>query len=107
MALGSYYTANPLTKTPKSTRPECGTKKRDAVDYSMDDEVVICDLLIDLTPLSVLMFPHRHAVEDDSRRPLLYCDASTDGFGTTLDQAQSDGRIRPTCGPKPVRSRQR
>ena len=35
------------------------------------------------------------AVSDNSRFCFLYCDASMDGFGATLEQEQDDHTIRP------------
>ena len=34
-------------------------------------------------------------MEDGSRPFRVYCDASIDGFGTTLDEEQPDGSVRP------------
>lgn len=43
----------------------------------------------------VLVHPDWEAVADNSRPFLLYCDASIDDSGATLEQEQKDGSIRP------------
>ena len=42
-----------------------------------------------------MVFPDWDAVADNSRPFRLYCDASRDGFGATLEQEQPDGSVRP------------
>ena len=42
-----------------------------------------------------MVYPDWDAVADNSRPFLLYCNASVDGFGATLEQGQKDGSIRP------------
>ena len=46
------------------------------------------------TPL-ILVFPNRDAVVDGSRPSHVYCDACIVGFGTALEQEQSDGSMKP------------
>ena len=46
-------------------------------------------------PILVYQYPDWDAVADNSRPFRLYCDASIDGFGATLEQEQPDGSVRP------------
>ena len=43
----------------------------------------------------VLVFSDWDAVEDGSRHFRVYCNASIDGFGATLEQEQPEGSLRP------------
>ena len=52
-------------------------------------------MLAEPTAPSVLVFPDWDAVEDGSRPIRVYCGASIDGFGATLEQEQPDGSVRP------------
>ena len=54
------------------------------------------ELLAELSTPPVLVCSNWDAVTDNSRRFLLYCDASVDGFGATLEQEQDDHTIGPT-----------
>ena len=56
---------------------------------------IVRELLAELSAPPVLVYPNWDAVSDNSRPFLLYCDASVDGFGATLEQAQDDHTIRP------------
>ena len=58
-------------------------------------EVIVRDMLAELADPPVLVFPDWDAVADGSRPFRVYCDASIDGFGATLDQEQPDGSVRP------------
>ena len=58
-------------------------------------EIIVRTLLEELTAPPVLVYPGWDAVADNSRPFRLYCDASVDGFGATLEQEQKDGSIRP------------
>ena len=58
-------------------------------------ETIVRTLLEVLSAPPVLVNPDWDAVADNSRPFLLYCDASVDGFGVTLEQEQKDGSIRP------------
>ena len=55
----------------------------------------ICARLTELTTPPILVFPDWDAVIDKSRPFRLHCDASTAGFGSTLEQEQRDASIRP------------
>ena len=57
-------------------------------------ETIVRTLLKELSPPPVLVYPDWDTVPDNSRPFLLYCDASVDGFGATLEQEQKDGSIR-------------
>ena len=58
-------------------------------------EIIVRELLAELSAPPVLVYPDWDAVADNSRPFLLYCDASVDGFGATLEQEQKDASIRP------------
>ena len=58
-------------------------------------ETIVRTLLEELPAPPVLVYPDWDAVADNSRPFLLYCDASIDGYGATLQQEQKDGSIRP------------
>ena len=58
-------------------------------------ENTVRTLLADLAALPILVFPDWDAVTDKSRPFRLHCDASTAGFGATLEQEQYDGPINP------------
>ena len=58
-------------------------------------EIIVRTLLEELSAPPVLVYPDWDAVADNSRPFLLYCNASVDGFGATLEQGQKDGSIRP------------
>ena len=57
-------------------------------------ESIVRTLLEELSAPLVLVSDW-DAVADNSRPFLLYCDASVDGFGATLEHEQKDGSIRP------------
>ena len=58
-------------------------------------EAIIRAIPHELTEPPILVYPDWDAVADNSRSFRLYCDASLDGFGATLEQEQPDGSIRP------------
>ena len=58
-------------------------------------EIIVRTLLGGLSAPPVLVYPDWDAVADNSRPFLLYCDASVDGLGATLEQEQKGGSIRP------------
>ena len=70
-------------------------KKGVNVLSTLSMEVIVRDMLAELAAPPVLVFPDWDAVEDGSRRFRVYGNASIDGFGTTLEQEQSDGSVRP------------
>ena len=51
--------------------------------------------LRELVSPPILVYPDWDAVADNSCAFRLYCDASIDGFGATLEQEQPDGSVRP------------
>ena len=57
-------------------------------------EALVRTPLKELSAPPVLVYPDWDTVPDNSRPFLLYCDASVDGFGATLEQEQKDGSIR-------------
>ena len=70
-------------------------KKGATFDFTPDMEDTVRSLLAELTAPPILVFPDWDAVTDKSRPFRLHCDASTAGFGATLEQEQHDGSIRP------------
>ena len=58
-------------------------------------QVIVHILLEELSAPPVLIYPDWDTVTGISRPFLLYCDASIDGFGATLEQELKDGSIRP------------
>ena len=56
-------------------------------------EAIVRELRAALSTPPVLVYPNWDGVTDNSRPFLLYCDASVDGFGATLEQEQDDHTI--------------
>ena len=80
----------------KQIRPITALLKKSANFSLMPSmEAIVRDILTELTAAPVLVFPDWDAVEDGSRSFRVYCDASIDGFGSTLEQDQPDGSVRP------------
>ena len=63
--------------------------------FTPEMEVIMRELLAELTTPPALVYPNWDAVTDNSCPFLLYCDASVDGFGAALEQEQDDHTIRP------------
>ncbi|CAB1104650.1 unnamed protein product [Ectocarpus sp. CCAP 1310/34] len=70
-------------------------KKQATFVFTLAMEQAVRILLSELANPPVLVYPDWDAVSDGSRPFRLYCDASRDGFGGTLEQEQPDGSIRP------------
>ena len=70
-------------------------KKQVKFFFTPSMEQAVRVLLSELANPPVLVYPDWDAVSDGSRPFHLYCDASRDGFGGTLEQEQPDGSIRP------------
>ena len=70
-------------------------KKGAVFDFTPTMEAAVRALLAELAAPPILVFPDWDAVIDKSRPFRLHCDASTDGLGSTLEQEQPDGSIRP------------
>ncbi|CAB1103815.1 unnamed protein product [Ectocarpus sp. CCAP 1310/34] len=70
-------------------------KKQENLFFTPSMEQTVRVLLAELANPPVLVYPDWDAVSDGSRPFHLYCDASRDGFGGTLEQEQPDGSIRP------------
>ena len=85
-----------LPNMAKRVRPTTALlKKRATFGFTPSMEKTIRALLAELAAPPILVFPDWDAVIDKSRPFRLHCDASTDGLGTTLEQEQPDGSIRP------------
>ena len=63
--------------------------------FTPDMERIVREFLAEFAAPPILVFPDWDAVIDKSRPLRLHCDASTDGLGTTLEQEQLDGSVRP------------
>ncbi|CAB1101693.1 unnamed protein product [Ectocarpus sp. CCAP 1310/34] len=70
-------------------------KKQEKFIFTPSMEQAVRVLFAELANPPVLVYPDWDAVSDGSRPFHLYCDASHDGFGGTLEQEQPDGSIRP------------
>ena len=90
----SYYRTSP-TDMASRIRPTVLLEKGAKFDFNPDMEDIVRSLLAELTAPPILVFPHWDAVTDKSRPFRLHCDASTAGFGASLEQEQLDGSIRP------------
>ena len=55
-------------------------------DFTPDMEDTVRSLLAELAAPPILVFPNWEAVTDKSRPFRLHCEASTAGFGATLEQ---------------------
>ena len=64
-------------------------------DFTSTMEDTVRALLAELAMPPILVFPDWDTVTNKSRPFRLHCDASTAGFGATLEQEQRDGSIRP------------
>ena len=53
------------------------------------------DIVVELAAPPVLVFPDWDALENGSRPFRVYCDASIDDFGATIEKEQPDGSMRP------------
>ncbi|CAB1110991.1 unnamed protein product [Ectocarpus sp. CCAP 1310/34] len=69
--------------------------KQEKFIFTPSMEQAVRVLLAELANPPVLVYPDWDVVSDGSRPFHLYCDASRDGFGGTLEQEQPDGSIRP------------
>ena len=58
-------------------------------------EATVREILRELAAPPILVFQGHHADAENSRSSRLYCDASCNGFGATLEQEQPDGPVRP------------
>ena len=58
-------------------------------------EGIVREVLAEYAAPPVLVFPDWDAVDDGSRSLRVYCDASIDGFGGTLEREHPDGSLRP------------
>ena len=91
----SYYRKFPADMA-KRIRPITSLLKQGVkFVFTPSMEIIVRTLLEELTAPPVLVYPGWDAVADNSRPFRLYCDASVDGFGATLEQEQKDGSIRP------------
>ena len=58
-------------------------------------ETIVRELLAELSTPPVPVCPNWESVTDNSRPFILYCDASVDGFGASLEQEQDDRTVCP------------
>ena len=81
---------------PKRIRPITALLKKGVKGlFTPSMEAIVRDMLAELAAPPVLVFPVWDAVEDGSRPFRVYCDATIDGFGATLEQEQPGGSVRP------------
>ena len=57
-------------------------------------KTILRRLLAELAAPPALAFTDWDALEDDFRTFRVYCDATIDGFGATLEKEQPDGSVR-------------
>ena len=69
-------------------------------DFTPAMEVIVREILAELTAPPGLVLPDWDAVADGSRPFHVYCDACIDGFGAALEQEQPDGSVRPIHQPR-------
>lgn len=82
-----------LAKPLKSTR--CLLKNIAVFEWTDDMSTLVCTLMNQLLKPPVLAFPDWDTALDGSRKFHLFCDASKDGLGATVEQEQCGGSIRP------------
>ncbi|CAB1119198.1 unnamed protein product [Ectocarpus sp. CCAP 1310/34] len=70
-------------------------KKQEKFIFTPWSKQAVRVLVAELANPPVLVYPDWDAVSDGSRPFHLYCDASRDGFGGTLEREQPDASIRP------------
>ena len=93
---GINYYSKTLPNLSRRLRPINALLKQGATfDFTPAMEATTRAILHELTEPPILAYPDWDAVADKSRPFRLYCDASLDGFGATLEQEQPDGSVRP------------
>eukprot|EP00752_Nemacystus_decipiens_P015617 g13940.t1 len=92
----SYYRKY-LPNMSKRIKPIQSLMKKNAkyIIFTPEMEKIVRELLDELSHPPTLVFPDWDAVADGSRVFLLFCDASIDGFGASLEQEQPDGSVKP------------
>ena len=77
-------------------RPSNALRKQgDKLVFNPEMDAIVRGILHDLATPPNLVYPDSDAIADNSRHFRLFCDASIDGVGTTLEQQQPGGSIRP------------
>ena len=94
--LGGFgYYPEFLPELAKRLRPTSALlKQRTKITFTPAMEATARQILHDLATHPVLVSPNWDAVADNSRPFRLYCDASRNGFGATLEQERPDGSVR-------------
>ena len=94
--LGGFgYYPEFLPELAKRLRPTSALlKQRTKITFTPAMEATVRQILHDLATHPVLVSPNWDAVADNSRPFRLYCDASRNGFGATLEQERPDGSVR-------------
>ena len=90
----SYYREF-LPDMARRIRPITALLKKGTFDFTPTMEDIVRTLLEELAAPPILVFPDWDTVTDKSRPFRLHRDASTAGFGATLEQEQCDGSVRP------------
>ncbi len=91
----NYYGKFLENLSPRIRRITALLKKDATFNFTPDMVTTVRDILGELSKPPILVYPDWDAVADNSRPFRLYCDASLDGFGATLEQEQPDGSVRP------------
>ena len=93
---GLSYCRKFLPNMAKRVRPITALLKEGATfSFTPPMEEAVRALLAELAAPPILVFPDWDAIIDKSRPFRLHCNASTDGFGATVKQEQTDNSIRP------------
>ena len=96
LLVGLSYYRKFLPDMARRIRPITTLLKKGATfEFTSTMEDTVRALLAELTTPPILVFPDWDAVTDKSRPFRFHCDASTAGFGATLEQEQRDGLICP------------
>ena len=65
--------------------------------FSPAMEIIVRELLTELSTPPVLVYPNWYTVTDNSCLFLLYCDASVDGLGATSNKSNMKTPFAPLC----------
>ena len=94
--VGVNYYCNFLHDLLKRLRPITALRRK-GVKFAFTPamEMLVREILAELTTSPVLVFPDWDAVADGTRPFHVYCDAFIDGFGAALEQEQMNSSIKP------------
>ena len=93
---GVGYHRKLLRNLPKQIRPITSLLRKGVTfEFTPAMEVIVHEILTELTSPPILVFPDWDTVADGSCRFHVYCDAYIDGFGAAIEHEQSNGSVRP------------